>query len=167
MNFASATNAERYYKSGKSFLYRTLPFWVASLADRMLVVLVPLIVVLIPPGLRLMSGLYRWGVKSRIYRWYGVLIAIEREAISGPDTSQRDALLERIDVIETSVNRMKMPLVFADQFYVLEHIGFVRQRLAQAPATTHTTDAGHTAHDDTGYGGTHAEPPAEHPQGST
>jgi hypothetical protein len=29
---------------------------------------------------------------------------------------------------------MKMPLAFADQFYVLrEHIGFVRQRLAHAP----------------------------------
>jgi TRAP-type uncharacterized transport system substrate-binding protein len=131
--FRISDNAERYYKSGKSFLYRTLPFWVASLADRVLVVLVPLIVVLIP-GLRLVPGLYRWRVKSRIYRWYGALIAIEREAISGPDTSQRDALLERIDAIESAVNRMKMPLAFADQFYVLrEHIGFVRERLAQAP----------------------------------
>jgi TRAP-type uncharacterized transport system substrate-binding protein len=135
--FRISDNAERYYKSGKSFLYRTLPFWVASLADRLLVVVVPLIVVLIP-GLRLVPGLYRWRVKSRIYRWYGALIAIEREAISGPDTAQRDALLERIDAIEASVNRMKMPLAFADQFYVLrEHIGFVRQRLAHAPAGAH------------------------------
>ncbi len=114
--FRISDNAERYYKSGKSFLYRTLPFWVASLADRVLVVLIP--------GLQLVPGLYRWRVKSRIYRWYGALIAmIEREAISGPDTSQRDALLERIDAIESAVNRMKMPLAFADQFYVLrEHI---------------------------------------------
>jgi TRAP transporter TAXI family solute receptor len=131
--FRISDNAERYYKSGKSFLYRTLPFWLASLADRVLVLLVPLIVVLIP-GLRLVPGLYRWRVKSRIYRWYGALIAIEREAISGPDTAQRDALLDRIDAIESAVNRMKMPLAFADQFYVLrEHIGFVRQRLAHAP----------------------------------
>ncbi len=65
--FHISDDAERYYKSGKSFLYRTLPFWVASLADRVLVVLVPLIVVLIP-GLRLVPGLYRWRVKSRIYR---------------------------------------------------------------------------------------------------
>ncbi|WP_250452166.1 TAXI family TRAP transporter solute-binding subunit [Caballeronia sp. ATUFL_M2_KS44] len=130
--FRISDNAERYYKSGKSFLYRTLPFWLASLADRVLVVLVPLIVVLIP-GLRLVPGLYRWRVKSRIYRWYGALIAIERETISGPDTAQRDALLDRIDGIESAVNRMKMPLAFADQFYVLrEHIGFVRERLANA-----------------------------------
>lgn len=103
-----------------------MPFWVASLADRVLVVLIP--------GLRLVPDLYRWRVKLRIYRWYGALIAIEREAISGPDTSQRDVLLERIDAIESAVNRMKMPLAFADQFYVLrEHIGFVRERLAHAP----------------------------------
>lgn len=101
----------------------------------MLVVLVPLIVVLIP-GLRLVPGLYRWRVKSRIYRWYGALIAIEREAISDPDSVQRDSLLDRIDGIETVVNSMKMPLAFADQFYVLrEHIGFVRERLAHAPVT--------------------------------
>ncbi|WP_244815328.1 TAXI family TRAP transporter solute-binding subunit [Caballeronia sp. Lep1P3] len=128
--FRISDDAERYYKSGKSFLYRILPFWIASLADRVLVVLVPLVVVLIP-ALRLVPGLYRWRVKSRIYRWYGALIAIEREAISGPDIAQRDALLDRIDAIESAVNRMKMPLAFADQFYVLrEHIGFVRERLA-------------------------------------
>ena len=139
--FRISDNAERYYKSGKSFLYRTLPFWVASLADRVLVVLVPLIVVLIP-ALRLVPGLYRWRVKSRIYRWYGALIAIEREAISGPDTAQRDALLDRIDAIESAVNRMKMPLAFADQFYVLrEHIGFVRARLAHAAIAASDTDA--------------------------
>ncbi len=54
--FRISDNAERYYKSGKSFLYPTLPFWVVSLADRVLVMLVPLIVVLVP-GLRLVPGL--------------------------------------------------------------------------------------------------------------
>ena len=31
--------AARYYKSGKSFAYRYLPFWVATLLDRAVVVL--------------------------------------------------------------------------------------------------------------------------------
>jgi len=40
-------------------------------------------------------------------------------------------MLTRLDQIEDSVNHMKMPLAFADQFYVLrEHIGFVKARLA-------------------------------------
>jgi len=41
-------DASRYYKTGKGFLYRYMPFWVASLADRMIVILVPIIVLLAP-----------------------------------------------------------------------------------------------------------------------
>ena len=78
--FQLSDDAARYYKSGKTFLYRRLPFWVASLVDRLLVVVVPLIVVLIP-GLRLVPSLYGWRVRSRIYRWYGALIALERSAL--------------------------------------------------------------------------------------
>jgi hypothetical protein len=97
----------------------------------LLVVLVPIIVVLIP-GLRLVPSLYAWRVKSRIYRWYGALIAIEREALNDTSAPEREALIERLDKIEESVNGLKMPLAYADQFYVLrEHIGFVRARLTR------------------------------------
>ncbi|MPW15716.1 C4-dicarboxylate ABC transporter substrate-binding protein [Paraburkholderia sp. CNPSo 3157] len=130
-DFPISDDAARYYKSGKGFLYRMLPFWLASLADRLLVVLVPIIVVLIP-GLRLVPSLYAWRVKSRIYRWYGALIAIEREALNDTSAAEREALVERLDKIEESVNGLKMPLAYADQFYVLrEHIGFVRARLTR------------------------------------
>ena len=132
--FPISDDAQRYYKSGKSFLYRSLPFWLASLADRLLVVLVPIVVVLIP-GLRIVPGLYAWRVKSRIYRWYGSLISIERAAMSESTIEEREALLHRLDQIEDSVNRLKMPLAYADAFYVLrEHIGFVRSRLTGASA---------------------------------
>jgi hypothetical protein len=131
-DFPISDDAARYYKSGKSFLYRILPFWLASLADRLLVVVVPLIVLLVP-ALRLVPSLYAWRVKSRIYRWYGALIAIERSALSDHSPTERASLLERLDAIEESVNGLKMPLAYADQFYVLrEHIGFVRARLTQA-----------------------------------
>ena len=132
-DFPISDDAARYYKSGKSFLYRMLPFWVASLADRMIVLLVPIIVVLIP-GLRLVPSLYAWRVKSRIYRWYGALIGIERAAMSeATSAAERGALMRQLDAIDDSVNAMKMPLAYADQFYVLrEHIGFVRGRLNAA-----------------------------------
>jgi len=127
-------NASRYYKSGKSFLYRHLPFWLASLLDRMLVVLVPIVVLLIP-GLRLVPVLYRWRVRSRLYRWYGVLLALERDMFAQSAPEKREELLRRLDDIEQGVNRLKMPLSFADQFYVLrEHISFVRGRLMENTA---------------------------------
>jgi hypothetical protein len=128
-DFPISDDAARYYKSGKSFLYRVLPFWLASLADRMIVLLVPIIVVLIP-GLRLVPALYAWRVKSRIYRWYGSLITLERASMADTSPAERRALVRQLDTIEESVNGMKMPLAYADQFYVLrEHIGFVRERL--------------------------------------
>jgi TRAP-type uncharacterized transport system substrate-binding protein len=127
--FRISTDASRYYKSGKSFLYRFLPFWVASLADRAVVILVPIIVLLLP-GLRLVPALYRWRIKSRIYRWYGALIALERDALANSRPEQRQDLTKRLDDIENGVNNMKVPVTFADQFYVLRvHIGFVRERL--------------------------------------
>jgi hypothetical protein len=75
-------------------------------------------------------SLYRWRVKARIYRWYGALIGLERDALSSSTPDRREEMLKRLDDIERGVNNMKMPLTFADQFYVLrEHIGFVRGRL--------------------------------------
>ncbi|MGN6318979.1 TAXI family TRAP transporter solute-binding subunit [Trinickia sp.] len=132
-DFPISDDAARYYKSGKGFLYRVLPFWLASLVDRLVVLIVPIVVVLIP-GARLIPSLYAWRVKSRIYRWYGALIAIERSALDETASAdERAASLAKLAEIEGAVNRLKMPLAYADQFYVLrEHIGFVRARLAQA-----------------------------------
>jgi hypothetical protein len=132
-DFPISDDAERYYKSGGQFLYRNLPFWLASLVDRLLVVIVPLLV-LIVPATRLAPTLYRWRVRSRIYRWYGALMAIERDMLQEHAPDERDAIREqihrRLDEIEDALNGIKMPLSFADQLYVLrEHVNMVRRRL--------------------------------------
>ncbi len=125
-------DAERYYKSGGQLLYRRLPFWLASLVDRLLVVLLPLLVVLVP-ATRVLPAIYRWRVRSRIYRWYGALMLIEREILGATTPETRAQLLTRLDEIEAAVNELKMPVAFADQLYVLrEHVGLVRHRLEAA-----------------------------------
>ncbi len=129
------SEAARFYKTGdKSFTYRYLPFWLASLVNRMIVVLVPIIVILIP-GLRFLPLLYSWRVNRRIHLRYGELMALERESL-GPLTEQRRAaLLERLHGIERAVILRKMPGSHAEQIYQLrEHIQFVRKNLAQARA---------------------------------
>lgn len=137
-DFPISDDAERYYKSGGQFLYRNLPFWLASLVDRMLVVILPLLV-LIVPATRLAPALYRWRVRSRIYRWYGALMAIERDMLEEPPADEREAVRarieERLDAVESAVNGDKMPLSFADQVYVLrDHINMVRRRLERGVA---------------------------------
>jgi hypothetical protein len=121
--------AMRYYKSGKTFLYRSLPFWLASLVNRLLVAFVPMVLLLIP-GLKLVPTVYKLRTQLRIYRWYRNLLKVERELFGEIPPGKREELRQRLDQIEESVNRMKVPASFAGQFYGLrEHIGFVRQRM--------------------------------------
>jgi TRAP transporter TAXI family solute receptor len=130
--FRISDDAQRFYTSGKSFVYRTLPFWLASLVDRLLVFVVPIFVLLIP-GLKVVPALYSWRIRSRIYRWYGLLIALERSLLAHPPAEEREGLIKRLDYIETEVNKMKMPLAYAEQFYVLrDHINFVRDRYSNS-----------------------------------
>jgi len=129
-------NASRYYKSGKSFVYRHLPFWLASLVDRIAIVLVPLAVILIP-GLKLVPMLYKWRINARIYQRYGELMALERMAFGDTTREQRADLLKRLDEIDRRIVTGKLPASAAEQLYVLrQHIHFVRNRLLQDAART-------------------------------
>jgi hypothetical protein len=128
-DFPISPDAERYYKSGEQFLYKRLPFWLASLLDRLLVVLLPLLVVIIP-ATRIAPALYRWRVRSRIYRWYGALMAIEHDMHAQHTPDERAAVLHRLDEIAAAVGELRTPLSFADQLYVLrDHVAKVRRRL--------------------------------------
>ena len=133
-------DAQRYYKSGKSFAYRNLPFWLASLVDRIVIVLVPLAVVLLP-GLKVVPWLYKWRINARIYRRYAELMALERVAFSEATPKQRADVLKRLDEIDRRIVSDKLPASAAEQLYVLrQHIHFVRNRLLQeapgSPAPT-------------------------------
>ena len=133
-DFPLSRNAERYYKSGEQFLYKWLPFWLASLLDRLLVVLVPLIVAVVPIT-RLLPALYRWRIRSRIYRWYGALMHIERDLQLQESPEQRAALVARLDDIARAVRELQTPASFGDQLYVLrDHVGAVRRRAHQTAA---------------------------------
>jgi hypothetical protein len=127
-------DALRYYKSGKTFLNRYLPFWAATLVQRALVFLLPIVAVLIPM-FKLVPPLYRWRVRSRVYRWYGDLMMLEHEVHSDPDPASRDQYLQRLDWIEDKVNSTWPPLSFAEERYaLLAHVRAVRQEIERAQA---------------------------------
>lgn len=126
------SEAQRYYKSGKSFAYRYLPFWLASLLNRTLLILVPLLVILIP-AVQFAPGFYRWLMKNRLYRRYGKLMELERDALGPLAPEERKQLLVRLDAIEKDIIALKMPGAYAYDLYLLRQIvTFVRQQLAKA-----------------------------------
>jgi TRAP-type uncharacterized transport system substrate-binding protein len=130
--FKISDDAKRFYKSGKTFFYRYLPFWLASLINRILVVFVPLIIILIP-GVKTIPALFQWRMKLRINRWYRLLLLVEQDARAQLSTEKREALARRINEIESEVHKMKVPASYGDQFYDLRsHIIFVRSKLPDA-----------------------------------
>lgn len=128
--FRISPDARRYYTSGKSFLYRTFPYWIASLITRTLAVIAPVVLLLIP-ALKIAPAIYRWRMESRIYRWYRALLELEHDAAQASlDPKRCEELLRHLDSIETSVSKIIVPASFGDLFYGLRgHINFVRERL--------------------------------------
>jgi len=122
-------DAARFYKSGKSFFYRYMPFWLASLLNRILVVFVPMILVLIP-GMRSVPAIYRLQMRLRIFRWYRALMVLEKDMAK---VVNKEELLQRLENIENVVNKMKVPAFFAEDIYGLRwNIDFVREKLTNA-----------------------------------
>jgi TRAP transporter TAXI family solute receptor len=127
-----AREAAKYYRDGPPLLQRYLSFWLANLFDRLWVVVVALAALVIPLS-KIVPPLYVWRVRSRVYRWYGELRAVE-QAWEGVLEEQREIvrhdLLRRLDEIEEQVNHISIPLAYADGLYGLRgHINIVRQRL--------------------------------------
>lgn len=120
-------DSNRFFKSGKGFLYRVLPFWLASLISRIIVVILPMLVVLVP-SLKSIPAFFRWRIQRRIHGRYRELLALEREMLENPETPRREEIKEEFDHIVERVSLMNVPASFADQFYGLRgHIDYVRQ----------------------------------------
>lgn len=122
--------AKRFYKVGPPFLMRYLPFWPAVFIDRMIVMLVPLLMLMIPLG-KIMPPLYQWRIRSSIYRWYKELQEVADEITEQPlSVDQLDALNLKLTMVENEVNKVKPPLSYVDQLYnLLLHIDLVRKKL--------------------------------------
>ena len=130
-DFPISDQAQRYFKSGGSVLYDYLPFWVATFLDRMILLLIPLGIVLIPL-VGILPFIYTWRNRSKYYPWYRALKALEEELQANPRLEQIDGCRERLDRIEDAVSRIRVAIAFYDEtFLLLEHITAVRQKLAR------------------------------------
>jgi TRAP-type uncharacterized transport system substrate-binding protein len=124
-----ATEANRFYDDGAPFLQRYLPWWLANLLDRMWLALAAIVAVLLPLS-RIVPPLYEYRVRARVFKWYAQLRAIEDEVASQPAADARAALLARLDELDARVERVTVPLSYADELYALRHnIALVRGRL--------------------------------------
>jgi TRAP transporter TAXI family solute receptor len=136
--------AAKFYKSGPPFLQRYMTFWLANFFDRMWVLVVALGALILPLS-KVIPPLYVWRIRSRVYRWYGQLRAVEQKVEDAPEATRMQVYqeqLERLNEIEELVNQVSIPLSFADGLYGLRsHIQFVRKRIQFLMGEATTTDA--------------------------
>lgn len=135
-DFPLADEAQRYYKDGRPFLQRYLPYWAANALQRLLLILVPLLAIAIP-ALKTIPGLLDFKNNNRLYRRYEILLKMERELrtrqLNADEIKQATAAL---DTIESEIGATKFPLDFADRIYTLrQHVSYVRAQLHQEKET--------------------------------
>jgi len=123
--------SNRYFKSGDPFLQRYLPFWLAVVAGRVLLLLIPIIGVAYPL-LRATPALYGWSMRRRIFRLYGELKSIEIEFETKGNRTTED-IVARLDRLEERADHLRVPRAFATLLYTLRlHVGLVRTRLKES-----------------------------------
>ena len=130
-DFPLSDRAERFYKSGRPFMFDYLPFWVATFVDRLVLLLIPTAAVLIPL-IRIMPWFYSWRNRRKFFYWYGELKNLELEVRENPETERVGDYQRKLDRIEAAVNEVHVPLAFFQEAYNLkQHIEWVRGKVAR------------------------------------
>jgi TRAP transporter TAXI family solute receptor len=124
--------AERHFRYGPPFLMRYLPFWAATLVDRLWIMLLPLIGLAIPL-FKLVPPAYQWRIRRRLLRLYSELERLDpanNEIMDDEDVAGRLRSLERL---ENASAVESVPKAFTENIYKLRRdIDLVRRRVSAA-----------------------------------
>ena len=110
--------AQRYFTYGDTWLEKIFPYWIASNLDRLKILIIPLLTLLIP----LIKGgfpLYTWSVRSKIYRWYDELQALDLSLETLNDEDLKSKLLEIEELKKEIKKETKVPLSYMGEYYDL------------------------------------------------
>jgi TRAP transporter TAXI family solute receptor len=124
----------RYFKSGRPFLQRYLPFWLASFIERRLLILLPFMALLV--GLvQALPRMLEARIKNSLVAWYREIKSLEDEIwhSEAPTGEQIAQWREEIDSIDAHANEIRLPQRYYHDLYALKQaIGIVRERILQA-----------------------------------
>jgi TRAP-type uncharacterized transport system substrate-binding protein len=128
-DFPLLAEAVHYHRNGPPFLMRFLPFWAATVAFRVFILIIPLLAILIPL-LRIAPPLYQWRTRRRIFRWYSHLRETDQRLTNGMQADTIDSELEKLHQLQDEILKVKVPLSYSDELYDLHlHVEWVIQRL--------------------------------------
>jgi hypothetical protein len=77
-----------------------------------------------------MPLIYRWRIRSKIYRWYSKLRAFDPERHKEEATERLQEYLVKLEGIEEKVSNISVPLSYSEELYQLRmHIDLLRSKL--------------------------------------
>jgi len=132
VGFTMNKNASYYLENGPSWLQRIFPFWLATMLDRLKIMLIPLIAIMFP----LLKGavpLYQFGIRFKIFRWYSKLSEIDQNVNKINKLSVIETELEEMKTLQHEIiDQVSVPLSYMGEFYALRmHIQLVVDRLEE------------------------------------
>ncbi len=131
LDFPISKEADRFYRNGPPFLQRYLPFWAASLIDRLKVMALPLVALIIPL-MKVLPPAYRWRMRSRIYSWYEELHGLDQYVRENANREVITSALVTLDAMEHDVRQVEVPLSYAEELYNLRlHIELLRSQIGR------------------------------------
>jgi TRAP transporter TAXI family solute receptor len=129
VDFPLSDEAERHFRRGPPFLMRYLPFWAATLVDRMWVMLFPLLGLAIPL-FKLVPPAYQWQIRRKFLRLYTELESLDPSVEPIADDDDRRRRAERINWLEGQAAMAQVPKEYKDALYKMRRdIDLVRRQL--------------------------------------
>ncbi len=129
LDFPVDLDAEIFLKDGPSFFYRHLPFWGAVWLERVIKILIPLLIILLPIFTYL-PAILSLSLKIRLGRLYKSLKNIEKRFAS---SEKVDRLFVELNDLEKRIERLNVSALQSKELYDLRmHIALVRDQLKQA-----------------------------------
>jgi TRAP-type uncharacterized transport system substrate-binding protein len=124
--------ARQFYKTGPPFLQRHLPFWLATLIQQLLVLLIP-VLGLLYPLLRFAPATFEWAMRRKVLRLYGELKVSENELAAHPPAERVGELIAQLERLDDQAERVWLPIYLRPLLYQLRmHISLVRERAKRA-----------------------------------
>jgi TRAP transporter TAXI family solute receptor len=140
LDFNQSEESRRFFETGRPFLQRYLPFWLANLFERLLVLLGPILAIGIPL-VKLGPALLSWNEQSELAQIYDEVLDIEYGR--HPNAHSVKLALARLSEIEASIPHLGLTAHYYTNIYSLRgHLGTARRNLlersgAAAPAAPH------------------------------
>ncbi|HXZ35412.1 MAG TPA: TAXI family TRAP transporter solute-binding subunit [Thermodesulfobacteriota bacterium] len=134
LDFPLHKEAQRFFRTGPTFLKKYLPFWAAVFIERAKIMFLPLFTLLLPL-MRLFPPGFRWRMRSRIYHWYRNLEEMDFQGHQSTSPEEVRSCIAELEKIDGEVMHVPVPLSYAGELYNLRiHIAHIQESLRKAEA---------------------------------